>query len=176
MVCAQQRDLKQEGLKFLAAGLAAAALLHGSPAQAGIEYVKPESRKVFIDDGSAAAVKKAAPAAAVAKKAPAASFQGEGGPDFKLFTLPLSLAAIAGGAVVVTKLDPGFAEMMKEAGAKDSRSFAGYETSLKDTPFYGGNGSIPSGSKGTTRKSIVTKPQVGTTSMKKGTGLKFFGK
>ena len=40
-------DLKQEGLKFLAAGLAAAALLQGSPAQAGIEFVKPEIRKVL---------------------------------------------------------------------------------------------------------------------------------
>jgi hypothetical protein len=39
-------DLKQEGIKFLAAGLAAAALLTGSPAEAGVEFVKPETKKV----------------------------------------------------------------------------------------------------------------------------------
>jgi hypothetical protein len=32
---------------------------------------------------------------------------------------------------------------MAEASAKDSRGYAGYETSLKDTPFYGGSGDVP---------------------------------
>lgn len=27
---------------------------------------------------------------------------------------------------------------------QDSRAYAGYETALKDTPFFGGSGSIPS--------------------------------
>ena len=35
-----------------------------------------------------------------------------------------------------------------DAGAKDSRSFAGYEPGLKDTPFFGGTGSIPTSAGG----------------------------
>jgi len=63
--------------------------------------------------------------------------------DFKPLVLPLSLVALAGGGFALTSIDPGFAEMMVEGGAKDSRNYAGYETGLKNTPFFGGSGSIP---------------------------------
>lgn len=72
--------------------------------------------QVFVDDGKPKAAPKAA-AAAAKSKAPSASFQS-GAPDFKTFVLPASLVAIAGGAFVITKVDPGFSEMMVEASAK----------------------------------------------------------
>lgn len=40
-------------------------------------------------------------------------------------------------------IDPGFLEFMDEASTKDSRGFAGYETGLKNTPFFGGDGDVP---------------------------------
>lgn len=71
---------------------------------------------MFIDDGKPAAAKKAA--APAAKKAPAASYQSEGGFDFKLATLPLSLAAVVGGGIALAKVDPGFSRVLAEGSLK----------------------------------------------------------
>lgn len=122
------------------AGLAAAALTFGVPsAEAGVVLVQPVVKN-YVKDTPAKASSGSTTAAPKRSPAPAETSEGF---DFKPLVLPLSLVAVAAGGFALTKVDPGFAEMMQEAGTKDSRSYAGYETGLKDTPFFGGNGSIP---------------------------------
>lgn len=61
------------------------------------------------------------------------------------------------------------------AALQDSRAYAGYETALKDTPFFGGSGGIKVATpKAGTAKKSVAKPAAGT--KKGGTMSKFFGK
>lgn len=124
---------------MFAAGLAAAAFITGVPSvEAKVILTQPEVKN-FVKDtpASSPAATKSAPA----KKTPKAAETSEGF-DFKPLVLPLSLITVAGGGFALYTSDPGFAKMMEEAGAKDSRMFAGYETNLKDTPFFGGSGSI----------------------------------
>lgn len=136
-----------DGSKALVAGLAAAALLVGGvpAADAGVIRYQQEVKNFVKDTPKAApsadAASKAAPAA---KRTPAAASSSEGF-DIKPLILPISIVALAGGAFALTTIDPGFAEMMVEGGSKDSRTFAGYETNLKNTPFFGvPDGVIPS--------------------------------
>lgn len=148
---AARKSLMVEGAKTLAAGLAAAALFVGVPAaDAGVILTKSEVKNLVNNTAPAAKAKDAAPAAAKAKRPPPAAETSEGF-DPKPLALPVALVAIAGGAAAVKALDPEFEASMEEWGSKDSRSFAGYETSLKDTPFFGGSGSIPTSAGGSTK-------------------------
>ena len=136
-----------EGAKTLAAGLAAATLFMGVPsAEAGVTLYKTEVKNLVVE-APASSSKDSAPKQAAAKRPPAAAETSEGF-DFKPLALPFALLAIAGGAAAINVLDPGFGAFMEEWGAKDSRSFAGYESGLKDTPFFGGTGSIPTSAGG----------------------------
>jgi len=130
----------------MAVGLAAAALVAAAPADAKVILVQPEVKNLVTGyQPKAASSSSNGGKSAKAKKLPAAA-EVSGKTDIKPFVLPLSIVAIAGGAFVVKTLDPGFAEVSAEWGAKDSRGYAGYETSLK-------NGSIPTGTKaGSTKK------------------------
>lgn len=140
-------------LRFLAAGLAAAALAAApAPAEAGVVLVQPEVKNFVRDSpvsAKPAAAKKAAPAAKKERKeesgAPGAGFEA-----FRPLVLPLSLVAVVGAGAAATKADPEFAELLRgEWSAKDSNIVGvGYETApgLKDTPFFGGsntNGAQP---------------------------------
>ena len=140
------------------AGLAAAALLLGAPAaDAGVILTKSVVKNLVTE--TAPAPSGASSKAAPAKRPPPAAETSEGF-DPKPLALPVALVAIAGGAVAIKGLDPEFESFMDEWGVKDSRTFAGYETNLKDTPFYGGSGSIPTsvpGGRGAAKKAATTK-------------------
>lgn len=191
----QQQEAAPAPLRFLAAGLAAAAVATcGSPAEAGVVLVQPEVKN-FVKNttpapkaessssGSKAAAadlgKKAkAEAAPKAKKSEEASAPGAGFEAFRPFAFPLSLLLVGGAGAAAVKADPEFARLLDETwSAKDSISTgAGYETApgLKDTPFYGGsntNGAAPKKA-GTAKKAAGTgaKKAAGT-----GTLKKFFG-
>lgn len=133
-----------DGSKVMVAGLAAAALLVGAQsADAKVILTQPEVKN-FVKNTAPASSSSSKSAPAVKRSPPAA--QTSDGFDFKPLVLPLTLVTVVGGGFALTSVDPGFAEMMVEGGAKDSRFFAGYETGLKDTPFYGGTGGVPSSS------------------------------
>jgi hypothetical protein len=138
-----------ESARLLAAGLAAAALVAGAPAaEAKVVLVQPqvknfvtgyEPEKKDAPAGSSSSKRAGAP------RGPPPAASSTEGFDPTPLALPAALAALAAGAAAVTTLDPGFAKMMVEGGAKDSRGFAGYETELKETPFFGvPGGAIPS--------------------------------
>lgn len=117
-------------LRFLAAGLAAAALATATPAQAGVVLVQPEVKN-FVKDTPASGAAKAAPAAK--KEAPKREESGSTGAGFEAFrpvVLPLSVLAIAGAGAAAVKADPEFAKLLDESwGAKNSNAIgAGYET------------------------------------------------
>ena len=139
-----------EGARTLAAGLAAAVLFAGVPsADAGVVLSKSEVKNFVTDTPAAAAPSSSgAPAKKAGAKRPPPAAETSEGFDIKPLALPLALVAIAGGAAAISVVDPGFAAFMEEWGAKDSRSFAGYEPGLKDTPFFGGTGSIPTSAGG----------------------------
>lgn len=128
-------------MKLLAASIAAAALLQSGSADAKVIFEKREAKKLFQavpeqPKKAAEAVTKEAKKAAGEFKLPsisAPSVTTSGGDiDVRAVALPGAIIAILGGGFALSKIDPGFAEMMSEASAKDSTSFAGYEQSLKD--------------------------------------------
>lgn len=141
---AAENNVVADAAKSVLAGFAAATLLATAPAaEAGVKLEKVEVKNYA--KGTAPAKKASAPA----EKKEKAKRQNEnaGSPDafdFKTVVFPLSIIAVGAGGLAVTTLDPGFAEMMVEASCKDSRAFAGQEVVLKDTPFFGGSGEIPS--------------------------------
>jgi hypothetical protein len=144
----ERKQTVLEGAKLMAAGLAAAALIAVAPAaEAKVILSQPEVKNFVTGAEPAKAAASSGGAAAPAKtkayRPPPAAETSEGF-DFKPLVLPVTLVGLAGGAFALTVIDPGFAEMMVEGGSKDSRSFAGYEPGLKDTPFFGGSGSVPS--------------------------------
>lgn len=158
-------------LRLLAAGLAAAALSVGGPAEAGVVLVQPEVKN-FVKDQPAAA-KPAAGKKAAPKKEESSSSGGLAFETFRPLVLPLSVIAVVGAGAAAAKADPKFAELLDaEWSAKDSNAVgAGYETApgLKDTPFYGGsntNGAVAKvrrrgdgpGS-GTAPAGVVPRPQ-----------------
>ena len=63
--------------------------------------------------------------------------------DVKVLALPACFGAVVGLYFALAAIDPGFLEFMEEASTKDSRGYAGYETGLKNTPFFGGDGDVP---------------------------------
>lgn len=126
----------------MAVGLAAAALIATAPAaDAKVILVQPEVKNLVTGyQPKAASSSSDGSKAAKAKKLPPAA-EVSGQIDIKPFALPIAIGAIAGGAFLFKTLDPDFAEVSAEWGSKDSRAFAGYETSLK-------NGSYAAGAKG----------------------------
>ncbi|PSC76503.1 leucine rich repeat isoform A [Micractinium conductrix] len=136
-------------LRFLAAGLAAAAVATcGSPAEAGVVLVQPEVKNFVNNTAPAPKAAKAANGAAPAKKEAASKKAEESGAPGGAFesirplALPLALLAVGGAGFAASKADPEFAELMAgEWSLKDSSNYAGYETApgLKDTPFFGGS-------------------------------------
>lgn len=133
--CAQRQGATEQSLKLIAAGLAASALLTATPALAGVVLVQPETKKVFQSE-PAAAKPKAEKATPAAKTSESASFSAPSfsapSLDLGVGVLPLSIAAIAGGYVALSKLDPEFAEVVKKTVIKDANlDGAGYEPALK---------------------------------------------
>lgn len=173
--CAKQGDNVLQKVQTVAATVAAAALLHVSPVSAGVVLEQPQLKKVFQDDGTAAAPapkkeiilpgmrSKAAPAAnseaaKPAKKVEVASSSG-GDIDPRSIALPGALVAIAGGAFALKNLDEDFEDFMRTASAKDSNvDGVGYETAIK-----GGNGIVarkgspPSSKPGTKKVKAASK-------------------
>ncbi len=147
---ADRKSMITDGAKTLAAGLAAAALFMGAPsAEAGVTLYKTEVKNLVADTPAASSSSKSdAPAKQAAAKRPPPAAETSEGFDPKPLALPLALVAIAGGAAAINVLDPGFGAFMDEWGSKDSRSYAGYEPGLKDTPFFGGTGSVPTSAGG----------------------------
>ena len=133
-------------LRFLAAGLAAAALAVAPMAEAKVILVQPEVKN-FVSDSPAA--KKAVEKKAAAPKAEKKAYKEESGSSgagfeaFRPLVLPLALAGVAGAGAVAVKVDPEFADLFDSTwSAKDSNATgAGYEVApgLKDGPFYGGS-------------------------------------
>lgn len=128
-------------MKLLAASMAAAALLQSGSADAKVIFEKAQTKKLFQavpeePKKAAQAVTKEAKKAAGEFKLPsisAPSVTTSGGDiDPRTVALPGAIIAILGGGFALSKIDPGFAEMMSEASSKDSTSFAGYEQSLKN--------------------------------------------
>jgi hypothetical protein len=187
-VAALQQDAAAPAapLRFLAAGLAAAALATATPAEAGVVLVQPEVKN-FVKDTPAAASSGAKKAAAPAKKAAAAKKEEGGAPGagfeaFRPAVLPLALVAIAGAGAAAVKADPEFAKLLDESwGAKNSNAIgAGYETApgLKDTPFFGGSntsGAKPARAAAPAKKAGTTKKAAGTGTTKKSVLGSVFG-
>jgi hypothetical protein len=133
-------------VRFLAAGLAAAALAVAPMAEAKVILVQPEVKN-FVSDSPAAnkAVEKKAAAPKAEKKAykEESGSSGAGFEAFRPLALPLALVGVAGAGAVAVKVDPEFADLFDSTwSAKDSNATgAGYEVApgLKDGPFYGGS-------------------------------------
>ena len=142
--------------KSALAGFAAATLLAVSPvADAKVILQQPEVKNFVKGTTPPPAQKSSSPAKTKERKNENAG--DPDGFDFKSLALPLSVAGVVGAGVALNALDPGFAEFMEEASTKDSRPFAGYETGLKDTPFFGGNGDIPRSTSGGTARKTTKK-------------------
>ncbi|CAK0784409.1 hypothetical protein CVIRNUC_007613 [Coccomyxa viridis] len=132
LVCrAQTQDKRQDvSLRFLAAGAAAALLLSTSPAHAGVKFEKTTGRKLFQGN----------PAEKVAKAVSAPEVKKPGEPiklpsfglDAGSIALPAAVLGLGGVGFLATKLDPGFADVFREAVVKDSSSYAGYETTIRN--------------------------------------------
>lgn len=140
-----------EATRSLVAGLAGLALLAGAPemAEAKVILTQPEVKNLVTGkDPSRKASSSSGSSSGPSKKSPPPASMTSDGFDFKPLVLPISLVVVGAGGFALASVDEGFAELMVEGGAKDSRAYAGYETSLKDTPFYGGNGSIPTSASG----------------------------
>ena len=145
-----------DAAKSLLAGFAAATLLTAAPsADAGVVLQQPQVKNF---------VKGTAPApssttSSSTKKEPRRN-ENAGDPDafdVKILALPLSVASVVGAYFALSAVDPGFVEFMEEASTKDSRGFAGYETGLKDTPFFGGSGDVPRAAGGSAPKKAAPK-------------------
>uniref|UniRef100_A0A061RKY6 Uncharacterized protein n=1 Tax=Tetraselmis sp. GSL018 TaxID=582737 RepID=A0A061RKY6_9CHLO len=132
--------------QFAAAGLAAGLLLGTAPAQAGVQLVKPEVKKVFQSDGTPkvdVASAETAPAPAP-KAAPAPSVAGEG-PSVPQIAIPSAIVGLVGLTAAAATLDGEFNEFISEGLLKDSTDYAGYEPALKE-------GQLPKGKTGRGRK------------------------
>ena len=113
------------------------------PAQAGVQMYKAEVKNLVKNT---APPKKAKSAPGVKASKPKKANENAGDPDgfdVKVLALPVCFGAVLGLYFALAAIDPGFLEFMEEASTKDSRGFAGYETGLKNTPFFGGDGDVP---------------------------------
>lgn len=167
----QQEAAPAAPLRFLAAGLAAAAVATCSPAEAGVVLVQPEVKNFVKGTTPAAKTPEEKKAAAPkAKKQEEASAPGSGFEAFRPLVLPLSLLFVGGAGAAAIKADPEFASRLDESwGSRNSNVVGvGYETApgLKDTPFFGGDNTT--GPKGAAPKKAATvKKATGTVAVKK---------
>jgi len=116
------------GVKLAAAGLAAGLMMQTGVAEAGVQMVQPEIKKVFQGEASIPAEK---PNAAPKPKAtPSASVMSEG-PSVAAISIPGAIIGLVGLTAVASKVDGDFSEFMAEALLKDSTDYAGYEPELK---------------------------------------------
>jgi hypothetical protein len=125
--------------------------------QAGVQMYKSEVKNL-VKNTEPAKKPKAAPGTAAAK--PKKANENAGDPDafdVKVLALPLCFGAVLGLYFALAAIDPGFLEFMEEASTKDSRGFAGYETGLKNTPFFGGDGDVPRAAGGSAKKAAPKK-------------------
>ena len=142
------------------AALALATALTLAPveqAQAGVQMYKAEVKNL-VKNTEPAKKPKAAPGVKASK--PKKANQNAGDPDafdLKILALPASLGVVAGLFFAFAAIDPGFLEFMEEASTKDSRGYAGYETGLKNTPFFGGDGDVPRAASGGAAKKAAPK-------------------
>jgi hypothetical protein len=135
----QQQRRDAPILKQLAVGLAAAALLHSAPADAGVIIQKSSLKKVFQSEPVERV--KAEASKAADKVADAASGggggislpkvnlpSGGGGPTLSQLTLPLAIGGIGLTALGWRQVDPSFASFFDDAMVKNSnKTGAGYE-------------------------------------------------
>lgn len=138
-----EQNIAVDVAKSMLAGFAAATLLTAAPAVDAKVILQQPEVKNFVK-GTSPAPSASSPAAKKTK-APRKN-ENAGDPDafdVKILALPVSVASVVGAYFALSAIDPGFVEFMEEASTKDSRSFAGYEPGLKDTPFFGGSGDVP---------------------------------
>jgi hypothetical protein len=129
--------------KSVLVGFAAATLLTAAPA-VDAKVVPYQSEVKNFVKGTAPASSTSSPTEKKTK-APRKN-ENAGDPDafdVKILALPACVVTVVGAYFALSVIDPGFVEFMDEASTKDSRGFAGYETGLKDTPFFGGSGDVP---------------------------------
>lgn len=138
----QKGESSVQAATLAVASMALAGLMAGA-ADAKVIMAQPELKKVFQNDGSVAAPKKAAAPSGVsasdAKAAPkpkAVEISTSGDIDVRVIALPAALAAAAGGYFVLTKVDAGFADFLYNAASRDSNEFAGFEPLLKAEGGY----------------------------------------
>jgi len=138
-----EQNFAVDAAKSVLTGFAAATLLTAAPAVDAKVILQQPEVKNFVK-GTAPAPSASSPAAKKTK-APRKN-ENAGDPDafdVKILALPASVVTVVGAYFALSVIDPGFVEFMEEASTKDSRGFAGYETGLKDTPFFGGSGDVP---------------------------------
>mmetsp|Transcript_15953 Transcript_15953/g.45690 ORF Transcript_15953/g.45690 Transcript_15953/m.45690 type:complete len:196 (-) Transcript_15953:257-844(-) len=141
----------------IASVLAVSSPVGVEPAMAGVQMYKTEVKNL-VKNTEPAKKPKAAPGTAAAK--PKKANENAGDPDafdVKVLALPLCFGAVLGLYFALAAIDPGFLEFMEEASTKDSRGFAGYETGLKNTPFFGGDGDVPRAAGGSAKKAAPKK-------------------
>jgi hypothetical protein len=138
-----EKNIITDVAKSAMAAIAAATILTSPiPAEAGVVMQKVEVKN-FAKGTEPAKKASSAPSTKAAKKV--RKNENAGDPDafdVKILALPLCFGSVVGLYFALAAIDPGFLEFMEEASTKDSRGFAGYETGLKDTPFFGGSGDI----------------------------------
>ncbi len=96
----EERSKFADGAKLLAAGLAAVALMHSAPVEAGV-IMKKVAVKNLVTGSSGSSESASAVAKPSTKRAPNPPGEINGEFDFKQIALPSALVAIAGGAFVI---------------------------------------------------------------------------
>lgn len=140
----QQQLWERTGVKQLALGLAAAFMMHSSPADAGVIFEERTLKKVFQSEPVEAVKKEAAklkpngPASVSAPSLPsppsfslpsASGFSG----NTAILTLPLAIGGLVVGALAWRTIDPGFSKFFDDAMCKNSNNDgAGYEFAMKN--------------------------------------------
>ncbi|CAL5229754.1 g13138 [Coccomyxa viridis] len=163
LVCrAQAQDKSQDvSLQMLVAGAAAALLISASPAHAGVKFEKVQTKKMFQGSGAPASVKlPSVPSVPEVKKPGEPIKLPSFGIDAGTIALPAAVLGIGGLGFVASKVDPGFADVFREAVVKDSTSYAGYEQSIKSEAEKAA-AKVKGGAKKATQKIKATGKEAG---------------
>jgi hypothetical protein len=158
----QQRLWERSGVKQLAVGLAAAIMIQGSPASAGVVFEERTLKKVFQSEPVEAIKQQAAklePNGPVSISAPSLpslpsfSLPNASG-NVALLTLPLAIGGLFVGALAWRTIDPGFSKFFDDTLCKNSNTDgAGYEFGMKTgVPFVQKKGKRPTGTKKIAKK------------------------
>lgn len=133
---------ERSGVKQLAVGLAAALMMHSSPAAAGVVFEERTLKKVFQSDPVEVVKKEAAklepngpPSAPSLPNLPSLTLPSASGLSgtTAILTLPLAIGALAVGALAWRTIDPGFSKFFDDAMCKNSNNDgAGYEFAMKN--------------------------------------------